>query len=187
MEATNRTGHGFPAGKPGGLPGFEYMPKRRVVLQFIYHALFLLAIYIIQAFVLPYVKALPSIPLILPLAAVGVAMFEGGGRGAVCGLFAGALCDLAMNQPIAQFTLMLTFICIVICVLSAQILAQGFLTFFTLCVGTLAVCAFMQMFALLFFDGVAPSLLLWEALRQGLVSLPFTVPIYFASRALRYV
>ena len=170
-----------------GFPGAGYMPKRRIVFLFIYHALFLLAIYVVQSFVLPYVRALPSIPLILPLAAVGVAMFEGGGRGAVAGLLAGALCDLSMNQPMAQFTVLMTFICLVICVLSAQVLAQGFLAYLTLCVGTLAACAFMQMFTLMFFDGVTPQLLLREALRQGVVSLPFTVPIYFASRALRYV
>ena len=170
-----------------GFPGADNMPKRRIAFQFIYHALFLLAMYVVQAFILPYIRVLPSIPLILPLAAVGVAMFEGGGRGAVAGLFAGALCDISMNQPIAQFTLLLTFICLVICVLSAQILAQGFFSYFTLCVGTLVVCAFLQMFTLLFFEGVAPQLLLWEALGQSAVSLPFTVPIYFASRALRFV
>ncbi len=93
--------------KGGVAPGSR---KRRVVLQVLYHALFLLAVYIAQAFVLPFIRPLPSIPLILPLAAVGVAMFEGGGRGAVAGLFAGALCDVAMNQPIASFTLMMTFI-----------------------------------------------------------------------------
>ena len=179
METFNKLVRGF--------PGAAYVAKRRIVLQFIYHALFLLAVYIVQSFLLPYVRALPSIPLILPLAAVGVAMFEGGGRGAVAGLLAGALCDLSMNQPIAQFTLLLTFICLIICVLAAQILAQGFLAYFLLCIATLAVCAFMQMFTLMFFDGVTPQLLLWEALRQSLVSLPFTVPIYFASRALRYV
>jgi len=187
MNAADNSKRALPNIKPHGFPGSGLIPKRRVVIQFIYHALFLLAVYIVQAFVLPYVRALPSVPLILPLAAVGVAMFEGGGRGAVCGLFAGALCDLSMHQPIAQFTLLMTFICIVICVLSAQVLERGFLTYFTLCIATLAVCAVMQMFTLLFFDGVTPQFLLWEALRQSLVSLPFTVPIYFASRALRYV
>lgn len=179
METFERTLHGF--------PGAEHMPRRRIVLQFIYHALFLLAVYIVQAFALPYVRALPSIPLILPLAAVGVAMFEGGGRGAVAGLFAGVLCDLSMNQPVAQFTLLMTFICMVICVLADAVLAPGFLAYFALCLGTLAVCAFMQMFSLLFFEGVALGSLLGEALRQSVVSLPFTVPVYLASRALRYV
>ena len=169
-----------------GFPGAKYMSKRRIAFQFIYHALFLLVVYIVQSFVLPYMRGLPSIPLILPLAAVGVAMFEGGGRGAVAGLFAGALCDISMNQPIAQFTVLLTFMCLIICVLSVQILAQGFFTYFMLCIAVLVICAFMQMFALLFFDGVSARLLLWEALGQSVVSLPFTVPIYFASRALRY-
>lgn len=170
-----------------GFPGANNVPKRRIVLQFIYHALFLLVVYIVQALVLPYVKALPSIPLILPLAAVGVAMFEGGGRGAVAGLFAGVLCDLSMNRPAAQFTLLLTLICIVICVLADAVLAPGFLAYFTLSIGTLVVCAFMQMFTPLFFDGIDPIHLIREAVRQSAVSLPFTVPIYFASRALRYV
>lgn len=178
METFERITRGFPVA--------ARIPKRRVVIRFIYHALFLLAVYIVQALVLPYIKALPSTPLILPLAAVGVAMFEGGGRGAVAGLMAGALCDMAMNQAVAQFTVLLTFISIVVCVLADAVLAPGFMAYFALCIGTLIACSFMQMFTLLFFDGVAPVFLIHEALQQSLISLPFTVPIYYASRALRY-
>ncbi|MDR0839057.1 MAG: hypothetical protein LBN99_05385 [Oscillospiraceae bacterium] len=160
------------------------LPKRRHVISFAYHALFLIIVYVVQALVLPYITALPSIPLILPLAAVGAAMFEGGSRGAAAGLFAGALCDLSMNQPIASFTVLFTVMCLAIGILSDTVIARGFAPYFLMCVGALALCSFVQMFTLLFFDDVPPRGLLTEALRQGLVSLPFTVPVYFGARGL---
>jgi len=158
--------------------------RTRRTLSFIYHALFLLIVFVVQALVLPYVTSLPSIPLILPLAAVGAAMFEGGARGAIIGLFAGVLTDMALTQPIAQFTVVLTLICLVVGVLSDTVFAQGFAPYFVLCVGTLVVCAFAQMFTLLFFDGADPRWLFLEAARQLIVSLPFTVPLYFGTRGL---
>ncbi|MDR0906187.1 MAG: hypothetical protein LBN00_08465 [Oscillospiraceae bacterium] len=156
----------------------------RRALSFVYHALFLLIVFVVQALILPYIKTLPSIPLILPLAAVGAAMFEGGARGAAVGLFAGVLCDVSMNRPVAQFTVLFTVICLIIGVLSDTVFARGFAPYFILCVITLTVCSAAQMFTLLFFDGAEPRWLLAEATWQLLVSLPFTVPIYFGARGL---
>ena len=156
----------------------------RGVLSFLYHAMFLMIVYIVQALVLPYISSLPSIPLILPLAAVGAAMFEGGARGAAVGLFAGALCDMSMNQQIAQFAVLLTVICLVVGVLADTVFAQGFGPYLVLCIATLIVCSMAQMFTLLFFDGAELWWLFVEAVQQLLVSLPFAVPIYFGARGL---
>jgi hypothetical protein len=156
------------------------LPKRRGFASLLYRALFIVAVFVLQAFVLPFVTALPSVPLILPLAAVETAMFEGGFRGAAAGLFAGALCDVAMDRPIARFAVLLTLICLVVGVLSELVVARGFAPYFLICTGTLAVCAIAQMFTLLFFDGVEPRVLFTEALSQTAVSLPFAVPIYLA-------
>ena len=169
-------------------PGARAIPphetRRMRIAMFIYHALFLLIVYIIQAMLLPFVTALPSVPLILPLAAVGAAMFEGGGRGAAMGLLAGALCDISMNQPIAAYALLFTLMCLVIGVLSDAVLAPGFFSYLLLCLAALALCAFTGMFTLLFFEGVDARELLLEAGLQTAVSLPFTPLTYLASRAL---
>jgi len=156
--------------------------RMRRVLAFAYHAMFLLVVFVVQALVLPYIKSLPSIPLILPLAAVGAAMFEGGARGAAVGLFAGVLCDIAMMRPIAQFTVLLTIICLVVGVLAETVFARGFAPYFVICIAVLVVCAIAQMFTLLFFDGAEAQWLFVEAIRQLVVSLPFTIPLYFGMR-----
>ncbi|MDR3209557.1 MAG: hypothetical protein LBT36_02900 [Oscillospiraceae bacterium] len=160
------------------------LPRRRTVMMVVYHTLFLIIVYVIQGLILPFVSALPTIPLILPLAAMGAAMFEGGARGAAMGLLAGALCDISFHKPIASFTLLLTVICLIIGVLADTVFARGFLAYVVLSLATLAVCAFAQMFTLLFFEGVEPRALLAEALRQTLISLPFCIVIYPISKVM---
>jgi cell shape-determining protein MreD len=142
--------------------------------------LFIVAVFVVQGLALPFVTVLPSIPLILPLAAVDTAMFEGGFRGAATGLLTGALCDVAMNRPIALFAVLLTLVCLIVGVLSETVVARGFAPYFLVCAGTLLVCALAQMFTLLFFDGVPSGELFAEAVSQTAVSLPFTAPVYFA-------
>jgi hypothetical protein len=155
------------------------LPKRRSVVSLLYRVLCIVAVFVVQALVLPFITALPSVPLILPLVAVGTAMFEGGFRGAAAGLFSGALCDIAMNRPIARFAVLLTLVCLVVGVLSETVVARGFAPYLLMCAGALFIGAATQMFTLLFFDGVASRVLFEEAVRQTAVSLPFAVPIYY--------
>ncbi|MDR0446263.1 MAG: hypothetical protein LBH17_04415 [Oscillospiraceae bacterium] len=160
------------------------LPKRKGAASLIYRALFIAAVFVIQALVLPFITVLPSVPLILPLAAVASAMFEGGFRGAAAGLFAGALCDIALCRPISRFAVLLTVVCLVIGILSETVVARGFAPYFLMCVATLFIAAGVQSFTLLFFEGVPLHWLIAEAMVQTLTSLPFTVPIYLAlSRA----
>jgi hypothetical protein len=156
------------------------LPKRGSVASLLYRALFIAVVFVVQALALPFVTALPSIPLILPLAAVDAAMFEGGFRGAATGLLTGALCDIAMNRPIARFAVLLTLVCLAVGVLSETVVARGFVPYFLTCAGALLICALAQMFTLMFFDGVPSRVLFAEAASQTAVSLPFTAPVYLA-------
>jgi cell shape-determining protein MreD len=152
--------------------------NRRAVMIVVVHALFLIIVYIVQSLVFPFVNAMPTIPLLLPLAAAGAAMFEGGARGAAMGLIAGALCDLSFNKPIAAFALLLTVVCLIIGVLAETVLARNFLSYLVVGFLTLVICAFAQMFTLLFFEHADLRALLIEALRQTLISMPFCIVIY---------
>jgi cell shape-determining protein MreD len=150
----------------------------------IFHTLFLMIVYLLQAHVLPFVNALTTIPLVLPLAAVAVAMNEGGARGAVFGLVSGALCDLSFHKPIAGFMLLLCAVCMIIGVLSDTVVARGFLSYLFLCVATLMLCGLAQMFALLVFEGAPFYALVMAGVRQGLVSLPFCIILYPVARVM---
>ncbi|MDR0915726.1 MAG: hypothetical protein LBN02_00840 [Oscillospiraceae bacterium] len=154
---------------------------RRAVRAVVFHVLFLIVVYLVQALVLPYLS-LPATPLLLPLAAVGAAMGQGGTRGAAMGLIAGALCDISFLRPVAGFTLLLTVLCLVIGVLSDTVIARGLLSYLVLCLFTLVVCAAAQMFQLLVFVGVPPRALFAVAGRQTLMSLPFALVLYPISR-----
>ena len=160
------------------------MSRKRTVFVFVLHAVFLIFIFIVQSMILPHIFARGSIPVILPLTAAGVALFEGGVRGGVFGLMSGILCDISFNQSVMLFTVLLTIVGLLVGLVSETLIAQGFPSFILTSIVILALTAFAQMFSLLFFRGVAFSALLPVALGQTIISLFFAVPIYFMTRAL---
>ncbi|MDR2357664.1 MAG: hypothetical protein LBD92_06265 [Oscillospiraceae bacterium] len=160
------------------------MKKRIVFVGILLHAFVLLAAYIAQALVFPYMSPTGIRPAILPLAAAGVAVFEGSTRGGLFGLFAGALCDMSFNQPISTLTLLFTLFGITAGFLSDIVMARGFPSYIVCCVAALALTAFTQMFALLFFEGLPLAALTKTAVLQTLYSLVFALPVYFAVKPL---
>ena len=148
------------------------------------HALLLMSVYVFQSMIFPYLKIMGIVPLLLPVACTGVAVYQGKVAGSVSGLFAGILCDISFNAPVGLFTLVLTFTGIAVGALSDTVLTRKFGSYFICSVAVLALCAFVQMFQLLFFEGVAPYLLLNTALRQTICSVAFTFPLWFFVRSL---
>lgn len=160
------------------------MTKGQATAAVVLHAVYLLTVYILQSLVLPHFRVINSVPLLLPLAAVGIALFEGGTKGGVFALFAGILCDLSFNQPTIMFTVILTVIGILVGFLAETVVARGFPAYVALCAAALIIVTFVQMASLLFFAGAAQTVLLKTAAIQIVYSLVFTLPLYFISRAL---
>ncbi len=158
--------------------------KIKIPFVLIAHILFFVVIYIFQSMVFTYIPIDGTIPVLLPIAVVGVAMFEGSSRGGGYGLLAGMLCDISFNKPVIVMTVMLTLIGIFVGILSETIMARGFPTFFLCCIGALILTSFVSMFSLLFFSGVEMAALLSIALKQTLYSMLFAFPIYFVVRSL---
>ena len=100
--------------------------RRKFIVSLLLHVPFLLILYVLQATVFTSLPLFGVKPLILPVAVVGVALFEGSTKGGVFGLFAGMLCDLSFNQPTVQFTLMLTVLGILAGLVCDTVLARGF-------------------------------------------------------------
>ena len=160
------------------------MSRGRIVFKVIMHIVFLLVVYILQALVFPYIPMQGFMPLLLPVAVVAIAMFEGGVWGGVFGLFAGMLCDNACNMPTIAFTLLLTGAGLAVGFAAQTVLARGFPSCAAAAGAVLIISSAVQLFWCVFFEGASVIPLLFGLIVQVIVSLIFTLPIYFIARAL---
>ena len=164
------------------------MPKirPRTLITVLLHALLLITLYFFQAAVFPYLPLFGVKPLILPVAVVGVALLEGVVSGGMFGLFAGILCDVSLNQPAIECTVILTVVGLAVGILSETVLAHGFPSYVFAAACSLFALALCQMFGLFVYSGVSFLPLLTTALRQTLYSLFFTLPLYYLVRLVGY-
>lgn len=146
------------------------------------HTILILFLFILQSMVFSRLRIMGIAPLILPVCVVGVALFEGPSWGGGFGLAAGVFCDLSFTGTTVFFTVLLMVIGILIGLLSEYVLARGFPSYLLCSVLTLVVIALFQIFSLLVFSGVSPTVLIQVALAQSLYSLIFILPIYYLTR-----
>ena len=163
---------------------WTFAKRRALVISIALHALLLMVVYVFQGMIFPYLRINRLVPLLLPVAGTGIAIYEGRFIGGVSGIFAGILCDVSFNAPAGVFTVLLTITGLLVGALADTIIARGFVTFFICCAFVLSAAAFVQMFPLLFFENVPPSALMPTALWQTVYSLVFTFPLWFFVRAL---
>ena len=159
--------------------------KNRMIRAMI-HAAVLTVLYVLQTMVFahPHMRIWGIAPLILPLAVVGVGLFEGPSWGGAYGLAAGVLCDIAFLNTTVLFTILLTALGMGVGLLSSYLLSRGFPSYLLCSAAALTVIAFFQMFTLLIYLGESPLALLRVALLQSLYSFLFVLPLYYLARAL---
>jgi len=160
------------------------MKRRTLIASIILHALLIVTVYILQGIIFPYIRINGLVPLLLPIVTTGVAVRQGRTVGGIVGLFSGLLCDISFNEPVGLFMVVLTLMGIFVGALADTVLTRGFGAFILCCIAVLAFAAFVQMFSLLMFVGVQPSLLLMTALWQTVYSLVFAFPIWFFVRVI---
>ena len=160
------------------------MQRRKLFTDILLHAALILTAYVIQALVFPYITALRLTPLLLPLATVGTAVFEGRMRGGIFGVFAGIFCDVSFTQPVASMTVLLMLTGVIVGFLSETVIAHGFPAYLVCGLLALVASSFIQMFPLIFFQGIPALVLLPTASFEILFSMIFAVPLYFVSRRL---
>ena len=160
------------------------MKQRTRVISIFLHVLLLMVVYVFQGMILPYMRLYGFVPLLLPIAATGVAVCEGRDTGGIFGLFAGILCDVSFGEPAGVFTVLLTITGLIIGTLADTIITRRFATFLIFSAAVLAVSAFVQMFHLLFFAGVLLQPLISTAIRQSVYSILFAFPLWFFVKAL---
>ena len=162
------------------------LKKNTLLISILLHALFVITVYIFQGAVFPFVRIGGLVPLMLPVAATGIALYEGQYTGGIVGLFSGLLCDLSFNQPAGVFTVFLTLSGLIIGAISDAYILPGFITYYISCAVVLILSTAIQMFPLMVFEeySIPFHLLLPTAIQQTIYSLIVALPIWFFVRAL---
>ena len=160
------------------------MKKRALLISILLHALLLIVVYVFQGVIFPFLRLGGLVPLLLPVACTGIALYEGRDTGGIVGLFAGILCDVSFNQPVGVFTVFLTLTGLIVGTLADTVVLRGFVTYYLSCAVVLTLSAFVQVFPLLMLDRLPLQLLIGTAIQQTLYSLFLALPIWFFIRAL---
>jgi len=162
------------------------MKKKSLIILILLHSLLLIVVYVFQGMIFPFMRLNGLVPLLLPTAAAGIALYEGRDIGGISGLFAGILCDISFNQPVGVFTVFLTITGLVVGTLADTVVLRGFVTYYITCGIVLVVSAFVQTFPFLIdIEGnTTVFMLIPTAIEQTIYSLVLAFPIWFFIRAL---
>ena len=162
------------------------MKKKERIISILLHALLLVTVYIFQGVIFPYMRLNGLVPLLLPIAATGIALYEGRYTGGIVGLFAGILCDVSFNQPAGTFTVLLTFTGLIVGALADTVILRGFVTFYISCAIILTISAVVQMLPLIISEdnNIPAQSLIAVTIQQTIYSLILAFPIWFFVRAL---
>jgi len=162
------------------------MKKKELIISILLHSLFIVSVYIVQGVIFPHIRVAGFVPLLLPTASVGIALYEGRYTGGITGLFAGVLCDVSFNQPTGVFTVLLTLTGLIVGTMSDTIVLKGFVTYYISCAAILVISAIVQMFPLVLSpsQSIPVQALIATAIQQTIYSLILAFPMWFFIRAL---
>ena len=152
------------------------------LIRALWYAAVLLAAYVLQAAVFPYLPILRTKPLILPVVSMAIAVYEGHVRGGAWGLAAGILCDCALSQPTVVFTLLLTLLGVGVGLLGETVLTRGYASYAVTAAAGLFLCGVIQTLRLALYAGANLFLLMGLILVQTLYSMLFSIPAYLSAR-----
>jgi hypothetical protein len=159
-------------------------PWLRALLKTCAYAALAVCCYLLQACVFSRLPLAGARPLLLPAAAVGVALFEGPGTGALFGLFSGILCDSALGEPAILFTLMLTAFGLGVGALGRRLLRQGLSSYLAAELAVSVLCALGQCLGYLLYETAPIALLIQSAALQAAYSAAVSIPLYWLCRGI---
>jgi len=162
------------------------MKRQSIIVSIFLHALLLIGVYVLQGVILPFMRINGIVPLLLPVACTGVALYEGRITGGISGLFAGILCDISFNQPVGVFTVFLTMTGLFVGTLADAYILRGLVTYYISITAVLILSAFVQIFPLLVSTiyVVHAQEVISITIQQTIYSLVFALPIWFFVRGL---
>jgi len=162
------------------------MRKQELIISILLHALFIISIYVFQGVIFPHMRIAGLVPLLLPIACTGIALYEGRYYGGITGIFAGILCDVSFNQPAGVFTVFLTLTGLIVGTIADTVVLRGFVTYYISCAIVLALSSVIGMIPLIIspLQNVSMQAILTTATQQTIYSLILAFPIWFFVRAL---
>lgn len=121
--------------------------------------------------------------LILPAVVVAVAMFHGALWGGVFGIFAGLLGDMGFPETTVLFLTLLPLLGFAAGMLTEHLVSRSLPGFLAVTLLALLLTGIVQAVRLWVFHGAGFGLPMLTMLRQTLISLPFSIPFFYISRA----
>ena len=159
------------------------MTRRNLIHKWTVYALALVPVWLLDACILPRWPVLGVIPTLLPLAAVAVAVLEGGLAGAGFGMGTGLLWALAYPGGFGFRVFLLALAGMAAGILSRYVLSQSLFGCLICSAGVLAALGGGHVLRLLA-AGTAPlPVLLQVAVPEWLVSLAWSPAVYLIFRA----
>lgn len=122
--------------------------------------------------------------MFVPVIVVAIGLYEGGVWGCMFGLLTGYLCDMSFSANTALFLVLFAVFGFLAGFLAEFLVNRRFMSYFILAAAALFITPVCQIVPLWIFDGTPLGKLLPTVCLQALWSLPFTVPAYFAARAI---
>lgn len=122
-------------------------------------------------------------PFFVPVIVIAFGVFEGAVWGAALGLITGYFCDLTMLDSTALFMVLFAVMGFAAGFLTEFIINRRFFSYFVLALASLIITAVCQIVPLWIFQSTPLGHLLPTLLLQVLWSTPFTIPAYFAVKA----
>lgn len=154
------------------------MTRSDHIIKWVMYTLALLPILVLGLYLLPWFPIFGTIPTLLPVAAVTVAVLEGPSAGAGFGLFVGILSDALIPGLPGSMTLGLSLLGMGAGATARYGVRQDLIGCLLCSAGALAVIDLVRAAAFLLQRRAAPLELLQVALPELLWSLAFTLPIY---------
>ena len=153
--------------------------KSRRLLKVLLYAVTLIILYLLQSVAFESIRLFGVKPLIMPIGVVGMALFEGGRKGASYGLAAGILCDVAMAQPMIVFTIFMTVVGIIVGLLSDSVITRRFPSYVLCCILATVLLTAVQALGTALFANASLQAVFSVAWKQAVYSLVFILPLYF--------
>ena len=155
---------------------------RRGFHRALWYALFLLIFELLQELVFSRISILGVRPLLPPLLAAAVGLFEGGVWGGVFGLCAGLWMDGVSSDSVVLFTVLCPLLGFLAGFMTYFFMNRRFFSFFLLSAAFLCLIAFCQAMPHMVRNPSAWASLFLTGLLQTLWSLPFVPLAYFPVR-----
>ena len=154
------------------------MTRQDFLIKWGVYALALLPVWFCEVYILNRIPVLGVIPMLLPLAAVCVAVLEGATAGAGFGLFVGMLCDAVYFNADGAMTVVVCLIGVGAGALAQYLLRQNLLGCLLCSLLALAAMDGVRILTRLFWGDWELGAMLSLAGREILLSLIFVFPVY---------